>query len=141
MTFADTADAVAASTEMIDSKMGKSLKKFLTKNIIKKELKDKVRAWGRILAPTRLDRARRAASCSLGCCCFALVCGLFIGVDAVYMGADGFGASNSISWVSGRAYGVPYGVILRVATRVCRTRLPYGTWACANTERIKNVNM
>lgn len=42
MTFADTADAVAASTEMIDSKMGKSLKKFLTKNIIKKELKDKV---------------------------------------------------------------------------------------------------
>lgn len=43
MTFADTADAVAASTEMIDSKMGKSLKRFLTKNIIKKELKDKVR--------------------------------------------------------------------------------------------------
>lgn len=43
MTFADTADAVAASTEMIDSKMGKSLKKFLTKNIVKKELKDKVR--------------------------------------------------------------------------------------------------
>eukprot|EP00903_Cladosiphon_okamuranus_P014607 g13545.t1 len=42
MTFADTADAVAASTEMIDSKMGKSLKKFLTKNIIKKELKDKL---------------------------------------------------------------------------------------------------
>lgn len=42
MTFADTADAVAASTEMIDSKMGKSLKKFLTKNIVKKELKDKV---------------------------------------------------------------------------------------------------
>lgn len=42
MTFADTADAVAASTDMIDSKMGKSLKKFLTKNIIKKELKDKV---------------------------------------------------------------------------------------------------
>lgn len=43
MTFADTADAVAASTDMVDSKMGKSLKKFLTKNIIKKELKDKVR--------------------------------------------------------------------------------------------------
>ncbi|CAB1121482.1 unnamed protein product [Ectocarpus sp. CCAP 1310/34] len=42
MTFADTADAVAASTEMIDSKMGKSLKKFLTKNIVKKELKDKL---------------------------------------------------------------------------------------------------
>lgn len=42
MTFADTADAVAASTEMIDSKMGKSLKKFLTKNIIKKDLKDKL---------------------------------------------------------------------------------------------------
>lgn len=46
MTFADTADAVAASTEMIDSKMGKSLKKFLTKNIVKKELKDKVRDGG-----------------------------------------------------------------------------------------------
>lgn len=44
MTFADTADAVAASSEMIESKMGKSLKKFLTKNIVKKELKDKVRA-------------------------------------------------------------------------------------------------
>lgn len=44
MTFADTADAVAASTEMIDSKMGKNLKKFLTKNIVKKELKDKV-SW------------------------------------------------------------------------------------------------
>ncbi|CAM9694128.1 unnamed protein product [Ascophyllum nodosum] len=42
MTFADTADAVAASTEMIDSKMGKSLKRFLTKNIVKKELKDKL---------------------------------------------------------------------------------------------------
>lgn len=44
MTFAGTADAVAASTEMIESKMGKSLKKFLTKNIVKKELKDKVGA-------------------------------------------------------------------------------------------------
>lgn len=42
MTFSDTADAVAASTEMMESKMGKSLKKFLTKNIVKKELKDKV---------------------------------------------------------------------------------------------------
>lgn len=49
MTFADTADAVAASTEMIDSKMGKSLKRFLTKNVVKKELKDKVGRMASIL--------------------------------------------------------------------------------------------
>lgn len=60
MTFADTADAVAASTEMIDSKMGKSLKKFLTKNIIKKELKDKVRGLCALSRATGLcwDRCR-----------------------------------------------------------------------------------
>lgn len=62
MTFADTADAVAASTEMIDSKMGKSLKKFLTKNIIKKELKDKVRVGSLF---ERLNRERRQKAPSL----------------------------------------------------------------------------
>ena len=59
MTFADTADAVAASTEMIDSKMGKSLKKFLTKNIVKKDLRDKVREYllQHILRSTSISRA------------------------------------------------------------------------------------
>lgn len=59
MTFADTADAVAASTEMIDSKMGKSLKKFLTKNIIKKELKDKVKIPEKSLKGTHPSGAKR----------------------------------------------------------------------------------
>lgn len=40
--FEDTAAAVAAASEMIESKMGKGLKKFLTKNIVKKELSDKL---------------------------------------------------------------------------------------------------
>ncbi|CAM9837079.1 unnamed protein product [Chrysoparadoxa australica] len=40
--FEDTASAVAASSDLMEGKMGKSLKKFLTKNIVKKELKDRL---------------------------------------------------------------------------------------------------
>ncbi|CAM9207667.1 unnamed protein product [Choristocarpus tenellus] len=56
MTFTDTADAVAASSDMIESKMGKSLKKFLTKNIIKKELTDKLAVLEPKLASSIKDK-------------------------------------------------------------------------------------
>eukprot|EP01084_Bolivina_argentea_P029012 53875_1 len=40
--FEGTADAVAATTDVMEGKMGKSLKKFLTKSIVKKDLKTKL---------------------------------------------------------------------------------------------------
>ncbi|KAG5179944.1 hypothetical protein JKP88DRAFT_167163 [Tribonema minus] len=40
--FEDTASAVAAAADMIEGKMGKASAKFLTKNMVKKELKDKL---------------------------------------------------------------------------------------------------
>lgn len=91
MTFADTADAVAASTEMIDSKMGKSLKKFLTKNIIKKELKDKVGAMGLkvvgfdIGAGSFFDGGREAVR----------VMGSDITAGHFFFGGEGYGGSRS----------------------------------------------
>jgi nucleolar protein 58 len=40
--FENTVEAVAAATAMVESTLGKSLKKFLTKQIVKKELTDKL---------------------------------------------------------------------------------------------------
>mmetsp|Transcript_3133 Transcript_3133/g.4010 ORF Transcript_3133/g.4010 Transcript_3133/m.4010 type:complete len:525 (-) Transcript_3133:198-1772(-) len=40
--FEDTVDAVGAATGLIEGKMNKGLKKFLSKTIVKKELKDKL---------------------------------------------------------------------------------------------------
>mmetsp|Transcript_7474 Transcript_7474/g.10490 ORF Transcript_7474/g.10490 Transcript_7474/m.10490 type:complete len:512 (+) Transcript_7474:67-1602(+) len=40
--FEDTAAAVAAASDIVDGKLSKSLKKFLTKNIVKKSLNDKL---------------------------------------------------------------------------------------------------
>lgn len=40
--FNDTVEAVTAATAMVEGKMDKSLKKFLTKQVVKKELKDKI---------------------------------------------------------------------------------------------------
>merc|ERR1712166_1664212 len=40
--FADQADALAAATAMVEGKLDKSLKKFLKKNIIDKDLKDEL---------------------------------------------------------------------------------------------------
>ncbi|CAI5740720.1 unnamed protein product [Peronospora destructor] len=43
--FKDTTEAVAATTDMVDSKMGKTLKKFLKKNVVDAGLKDKARRF------------------------------------------------------------------------------------------------
>lgn len=40
--FKDTTEAVAAATEMVDGKMGKTLRKFLKKNVLEAGLKDKL---------------------------------------------------------------------------------------------------
>jgi nucleolar protein 58 len=40
--FEDTAEAVAAATATVNSELGKSLKKFLTKNVVKKGLDDEL---------------------------------------------------------------------------------------------------
>ncbi|KAG1693249.1 Nucleolar protein 58 [Phytophthora capsici] len=40
--FKDTTEAVAAATDMVDGKMGKTLKKFLKKNVVDAGLKDKL---------------------------------------------------------------------------------------------------
>uniref|UniRef100_M4C0Z6 Nop domain-containing protein n=1 Tax=Hyaloperonospora arabidopsidis (strain Emoy2) TaxID=559515 RepID=M4C0Z6_HYAAE len=40
--FKDTIEAVAAATDMVDGKMGKSLRKFLKKNVVDAGLKDKL---------------------------------------------------------------------------------------------------
>ncbi|TDH66638.1 uncharacterized protein CCR75_006092 [Bremia lactucae] len=40
--FKDTTEAVAAATEMVDGKMGKTLRKFLKKNVVDAGLKDKL---------------------------------------------------------------------------------------------------
>jgi len=40
--FKDTVEAVAAASSMVEGTMGKQLKKFLTKQVVKKELKDKL---------------------------------------------------------------------------------------------------
>jgi len=40
--FKNTADALKATTALVDSKLGKSLKKFLTKEIVNKELTDQL---------------------------------------------------------------------------------------------------
>jgi nucleolar protein 58 len=40
--FKDTTEAVAAATDMVDGKVGKSLKKFLKKNVVDSGLKDKL---------------------------------------------------------------------------------------------------
>mmetsp|Transcript_11519 Transcript_11519/g.33244 ORF Transcript_11519/g.33244 Transcript_11519/m.33244 type:complete len:502 (-) Transcript_11519:22-1527(-) len=40
--FTDTVEAVAAASSMVEGSMGKQLKKFLSKQIVKKELKDKL---------------------------------------------------------------------------------------------------
>lgn len=40
--FKDTADAVSAASDIVDAKVGKSLKKFLKKNIVDAGLKDKL---------------------------------------------------------------------------------------------------
>ena len=40
--FEDTVEAVSAATAMVESSLGKSLKKFLTKQMVKKEVSDKL---------------------------------------------------------------------------------------------------
>ena len=40
--FEDTAEAVVAAADLLESKMCKQLKKFLTKNVVKKELTDEL---------------------------------------------------------------------------------------------------
>lgn len=54
--FKDTTEAVAAATDMVDGKMGKTLKKFLKKNVVDAGLKDKLAVSDKALGSLIKDK-------------------------------------------------------------------------------------